>query len=122
MPVLPVVPSRRIIPGLSSPLCSAFSTMVFTTLSFRLPLGLLYSSFTQISVSRPEDIFFSLIIAVRPIASRTLSIIPEFTFQFICLPPVSCVSCWHVYSLPQNLLKRPIFAVLQCTKEFGIFI
>ncbi len=51
MPVLPLVGSMMVAPGLSSPFRSASSTMDSATRSFTLPAGFKYSSFAKITAS-----------------------------------------------------------------------
>ena len=79
-PVLPLVGSIIVPPGLSLPLFSASMTMLYPTLSLMLPAGLNISTFATISAPAPKrsSILWSLSSGVFPISCVTVSLISIF--------------------------------------------
>jgi len=73
VPVFPVLDSKMVYPGLSAPCLSASWIIRRATLSLMLPVGFMYSVFTQISAFTPEVILLSFTRGVLPMSCNTLS-------------------------------------------------
>ena len=73
MPVLPLVGSMSVSPGLMSPRFSASSSMRTPMRSFTEPPGFMNSSLARISAGRSRPMRARRTIGVRPTAERTES-------------------------------------------------
>ena len=101
IPVFPEVGSIIVAPGFNLPSCSAVAIMFFATLSFTLPAGFKYSSFTR-SLAFKSNIFsmFSTSISgVFPISSCTfLYIFPPIILILPLYPTILIGIIFYLYN------------------------
>src|SRR5574337_365397 len=107
IPVLPLVGSRIVLSFVSSPLRSACSSMYLTIRSFKLPVGLVPSSFAKIRIPFFGLIRGSSISGVFPIASRISSDFIHTLFFVGWLVPG--LSSWYASGLFYR--NRPVGVV-----------